>query len=167
MKKLSRKRKFVLVSLVIIVIFLLSYVSVAAYNYVPLPGINSMIRYPNSETIAKVTIGNLFLEFKINSTILEEMGDLDVDVELEVLGTKNINAYNTSKWYSNRYIDEGWKLYKSSKKYGDTWRLYYSIWRKGLMVQGTVVAEGSILEKYTDYDVIIGSVLTNIISLNF
>ena len=160
MKKKSKKRKILFI-IIILVVFSLSYVTVAALNYVPLPGVNSIIRYPKSQNIAKLSIGNLFLEFDLNSTIIEEVGELDLDVELVIYGIKNNHATNVFNWYEWKYNVDGWELYKSSSNKGDGWELYYGIWTKGIMIQATVVGEGTILDKYTDYDVFTGTALTN------
>lgn len=164
-KKLSKKRKLLLISSIVIIVFLSSYTAMASFNYVPFPGINSIIKYPNSKNIAKISIKNLFLEFDINSSIIKEIGEMDLSIELELFGIKNNNAQNIFSWYKSEYINQGWDLYKSLIKTGKDWEVYCGVWTKGLMVQASVVAEGSILEKYINYDVISGSALTNAITL--
>lgn len=133
----------------------------ASLNFLPFPGLNSIIKYPESESIAKISINNLFFEFKINTSIIKEIGELDLDLELEVSNIKDNNAQDVFKWYKSEYIQQGWKLYNSLNKTGKDWELYCGVWTKGVMIQATVVGEGSILEKYTEYDVISGSALTN------
>jgi len=165
--KLNKKRKVLLIILVIFIVFSSSYVAMASFNYVPFPGLNSITRYPDSKSIAKISIKNLFLEFDINSSIIKEIGELEnLSIELKLFGIENNNAQSVFTWYESEYITQGWELYKSLNKTGKNWKIYCSVWTQGIMVQATVVAEGSILEKYTDYDIISGSALTNMISYN-
>ena len=139
----------------------------ASYNYVPFPGLNSTIEYPDSKSIAKMSLKKLFLEFDLNSTISNDFGELEnMSIELELFGIENNNAEDVFSWYKSEYLKQGWELYKSYNDNGKNWKVYYGIWTKGIMVQATVVAEGSILKNYSDYDIISGSALTDMISFS-
>ncbi len=166
MKKLSKKRKILFAVVAVLVVFSLSYVTVASMNYVPFPGLNKMIEYPDSEKIAKVTIGAMISEISLNYSIVEEIDELDTTIELEIYGIKDNNAKDVFDWYLAEYTKNGWKLYTSSDKKGKNWALYYGVWTKGIMIQATMVGEGVIVEKYTAYDVMSGSAFTNIVEIN-
>ena len=165
-KKFSKKRKILLIIISVFIVFSSSYAVMASFNYVPFPGLNSIMRYPESKSIAKISINNLFLEFDINSSIINEIGELDLRLELEIFGIKNNDAQDVFSWYKSEYTKQGWDLYKSLHKTGTGWVVYCGVWTKGLMVQSTVVAEGSILEEYISYDVISGSALTDMITVS-
>lgn len=165
--KLNKKRKVFLVILLVFIVFLSSYIAMASYNYVPFPGLNSTIQYPDSKSIAKMSIKKLFLEFDFNSTINSDFGELEnMSIELELFGIENNNAEYVFSWYKSEYFKQGWELYKSFNENGKNLKVYYGIWTKGIMIQATVVAEGSILKNYVDYDVFSGSALTNMISFS-
>ena len=89
-----------------------------------------------------------------------------MSIELELFGIENNNAEDVFSWYKSEYLKQGWELYKSYNDNGKNWKVYYGIWTKGIMVQATVVAEGSILKNYIDYDIISGSALTDMISFS-
>jgi hypothetical protein len=162
----NRKRKIVLIVFGILMIFLLCYISAASFNYVPMPGVNSMIKYPDSGNIAKITVGNIATdEILIDSTIVEELGKFNQTIELELSGIKNNNAADVFEWYKSEYAKSGWEMYNSGTKKGDDWKLYYGAWTKGIMVQVTATLEGKVLEEYVTFDVILGSVLTNMIEI--
>lgn len=164
--RFSKKRKILLIVFGIIVIFLLSYITAASFNYVPLSGVNSMIKYPNSGNIAKITVGNIATDdISIDSSLVEELGKFNQTIELELSGIKKNNAANIFKWYELEYVENGWELYDSGTKKGSDWKLYYGVWTKGIMVQVTTALEGEILEKYVTFDVIVGSALTNMIEI--
>lgn len=165
--KLNKKRKVFLVILIVFIVFLSSYFAMASYNYVPFPGLNSTIEYPDSKSIAKMSLKKLFLEFDLNSTISNDFGELEnMSIELELFGIENNNADDVFSWYKSEYLKQGWELYKSYNDNGKNLNVYYGIWTKGIMVQATVVAEGSILKNYIDYDIISGSALTDMISFS-
>ena len=165
--KLNKKRKVFLVILIVFIVFLSSYITMASYNYVPFPGLNSTIEYPDSKSIAKMSLKKLFLEFDLNSTISNDFGELEnMSIELELFGIENNNADDVFSWYKSEYLKQGWELYKSYNDNGKNLNVYYGIWTKGIMVQATVVAEGSILKNYIDYDIISGSALTDMISFS-
>ena len=165
--KLNKKRKVFLVILIVFIVFLSSYFAMASYNYVPFPGLNSTIEYPDSKSIAKMSLKKLFLEFDLNSTISNDFGELEnMSIELELFGIENNNADDVFSWYKSEYLKQGWELYKSYNDNGKNLNVYYGIWTKGIMVQATVVAEGSILKNYIDYDIISGSTLTDMISFS-
>ena len=164
---LNKKRKMFLIILIVFIVILSSYAAMASYNYVPFPGLNSTIEYPDSKSIAKMSLKKLFLEFDLNSTISNDFGELEnMSIELELFGIENNNAEDVFSWYKSEYLTQGWKLYKSFNENGKNWKVYYGIWTKGIMVQATVVAEGSILKNYIDYDIISGSALTDMISFS-
>ena len=166
--KINKKRKVFLVILLVFIVFLSSYIAMASYNYVPFPGLNSTIQYPDSKSIAKMSIKKLFLIFDFNSTINSDFEELEnMSIELELFGIENNNAEDVFSWYKSEYLTQGWELYKSFNDNGKNWKVYYGIWTKGIMVQATVVAEGTILKNYIDYDVISGSALTDMISFSF
>ena len=109
----------------------------------------------------------MFLEFDLNSTIINDFGELkNMSLELELFGIENNNAEDVFSWYKSEFSTQGWELYKSLNKNGKNWKVYCSVWTKGIMIQVTVVAEGSILKNYIDYDIISGSALTNMISFS-
>ena len=165
--KLNKKRKVFLVILIVFIVFLSSYFAMASYNYVPFPGLSSTIQYPDSKSIAKMSLKKLFLEFDLNSTISNDFGELEnMSIELELFGIENNNADDVFSWYKSEYLKQGWELYKSYNDNGKNLNVYYGIWTKGIMVQATVVAEGSILKNYIDYDIISGSALTDMISFS-
>jgi len=165
--KINKKRKVFLVILLVFIVFLSSYIAMASYNYVPFPGLNSTIQYPDSKSIAKMSIKKLFLEFDLNSTINNDFDELEnMSIELELFGIENNNAEDVFSWYKSEYLTQGWELYKSFNENEKNWKVYYGIWTKGIMIQATVVAEGSILKNYIDYDVFSGSALTNMISFS-
>ena len=165
--KINKKRKVFLVILLVFIVFLSSYIAMASYNYVPFPGLNSTIQYPDSKSIAKMSIKKLFLIFDFNSTINSDFEELEnMSIELELFGIENNNAEDVFSWYKSEYLTQGWELYKSFNDNGKNWKVYYGIWTKGIMVQATVVAEGTILKNYIDYDVISGSALTDMISFS-
>lgn len=165
--KLNKKRKVFLVILLVFIVFLSSYIAMASYNYVPFPGLNSTIQYPDSKSIAKISIKKLFLEFDFNITINNDFGELEnMSIELELFGIENNNAEDVFSWYKSEYLTQGWELYKSFNENGKNWNVYYGIWTKGIMIQATVVAEGNILKNYIDYDVFSGSALNNMISFS-
>ena len=165
--KINKKRKVFLVILLVFIVFLSSYIAMASYNYVPFPGLNSTIQYPDSKSIAKMSIKKLFLIFDFNSTINSDFEELEnMSIELELFGIENNNAEDVFSWYKSEYSKQGWELYKSFNENGKNWKVYCSVWTKGIMVQATVVAEGSILKNYIDYDIISGSALTDMISFS-
>jgi len=166
-KQLNKKRKVFLVILLVFIVFLSSYVVMASHNYVPFPGLNSTIKYPDSKSIAKISIKKFFLQFDLSSNISNDFGELEnMSIELELFGIKNDNSENVISWYKSEYLTQGWELYKSLNENGKNWKIYCSVWTKGIMVQATVIAEGSILKNYFDYDIISGSALTNMISVS-
>ena len=165
--KLNKKRKVFLAILLVFIVFLSSYIAMASYNYVPFPGLNSTIQYPDSKSIAKISLKKLFLEFDLNSTISNDFEELEnMSIELELFDIENNKAEDVFLWYKSEYLKQGWELYKSFNENGKNWKVYCSVWTKGIMVQATVVAEGSILKNYVDYDIISGSALTNMISVS-
>ena len=137
----------------------------ASFNYVPYSSNNSIIEYSNSERIAKISINNLSLEFEINSSIINEIGELDMNLELEIFGINNNNVQNVFTWYKSEFVAQGWELYKDLHKTGNEWEIYCGACTKDLMVQDVVVVESSIFDEYTSYDIISGSALTNMISV--
>jgi hypothetical protein len=164
-KKFTKKSKILLIVGVVLIVLSSSYVAMASFNYLPFPGLNSMIRYPDSQSIAKISVNSLFLEFEINSSIINEIGELDMNIELEIFGIKNSDIESVFDWYKSEFSTQGWGLYKELHKTGSEWELYCGVWTKGLMVQSAVVVEGTIFDKYTSYDIISGAALTNAISL--
>jgi hypothetical protein len=165
--KLNKKRKVLLVILLVFIVFLSSYIAMASYNYVPFPGLNSTIQYPDSKSIAKMSIKKLFLELDLNSNFSNDFGELEnMSIELELFGIENNNAEDIFSWYKSEYLKQGWELYKSFNDNGNNLKVYYGIWTKGIMIQATVVAEGIILKNYIGYDIISGSALTDMISFS-
>ena len=166
-KQLKKKQKVFLVILLVFIVFLSSYAVMASNNYVPFPGLNSTIQYPDSKSIAKISIKKLFLVLNLNSTIIDDFGELEnLSIELDLFGIENNNAEDVISWYKSEYLTHGWELYKSLNENGKNWKLYCGVWTKGIMVQATVIAQGSILNNYFDYDIISGSTLTNMISFS-
>jgi len=164
--RIKKKWKIFLIIFGVVVIFLISYISAATHNYVPMPGVNSMIDYPNSGTIAKITVGNIATDdIKVDSSMVEELGKFNRTIELELSGIKNNNAKGIFEWFESEYEKSGWELYDSGSKKGDDWKIFYGAWTKGIMVQVTATLEGEILEDYVTFDVIVGSALTNMIEI--
>ena len=161
MNKIIKSRKTVYIIIIVIGIIFSSYIAAASMNYVPFPGLNSVIIYPASEKIAKITVGTMVNDLTIDIEEIDDIEDLDTNLELEIFGSEEDNIDDIYDWYLERYRDDGWSEYKNKKYSTKNSELYYTIWTKGIMVQATFIGQGKAIDKYTDYDTLIGSIITN------
>lgn len=145
-----RKIFFVLISACILSS---SYLVLGLANYIPLPAsMNPNPMYPGAQEqqLPDVIVSNLDT---LDPGLLQKIQN---DFDIHICSTDDFAT--TCQWYLDEKKNNGWTLALSGS-YNDSNNVsacsYF--WKKGLMGNLLVVAEGKLIQEYYDFDVVFAS----------
>lgn len=137
----------------IVALVAIAGVGVAMYlNYLPNPLVSNVAaEYPGSTLL--VADASFLSSMGVDASTVSMLGELNI----EVYGIDNGCGSCVVSWYEDRNRRDGWSVVQeaTADDSGTGWQSYVRGWEKGLMGQLIWVGEGTMVERYSGYDVII------------